>query len=137
MANIFRTAYNRLVHRRTSTGVYFDPDEFGIAIPDMSYTPREIIQRFTMGTLPNIGMSEFIQDMDEVELARLLDDDDVIELDDDVLFRNQQLGERYSYLSKLIKESNETLRKNLASEQTSRVQEGTASASGESKNASE
>lgn len=136
MANIFRTAYNRLFHGRTSSGVYFDPDELGIAIPDMSYTPREIIQRFTMGTLPNIGMSELIQDMDEVSLARLLDDDDVMEVENDRLLMNQQIGEKYSELISFINSSNETLRKNLAPKQASELQEGTSPASGKSENAS-
>ena len=94
MANIFRTAYNRIVGRDTKTQ-YFDPDKLGIAVPDMSYSPREIIERFTMGTLPNIGIPELIQDMDEVELARLLDGDDVEELENDKLLMNQQLGEKY------------------------------------------
>lgn len=125
MANIFRTAYNRLVHGRTSSGVYFDPDDLGIAVPDMSYTPREIIQRFTMGTLPNIGIPELIQDMDEVELARLLEDDDVVELENDKLLMNQQLGEKYNTLSNMIKESHETLRKNLAAKQAADLQKGT------------
>lgn len=132
MANIFRTAYNRLVHGRTSTGVYFNPDDLGIAIPDMSYTPREIIQRFTMGTLPNIGIPELIQDMDEVELARLLEDDDVLEVENDNLIMNQQLGEKYNTLFNMIKESHETLRKNLAGKREISSQEGTDASSGES-----
>lgn len=136
MANIFRTAYNYLTCKKSS-GVYFDPLDEGVAIPDMSYTPREIIERFTMGTLPNIGLNELIQDMDEVSLARLLDGDDVVEVENDKLLMNQQLGETYNQLSTYIKESNEILRKNLASQQASELQTGASQASGKSKDASE
>lgn len=135
MANIFRTAYNRIVGRDTKTQ-YFDPDKLGIAVPDMSYSPREIIERFTMGTLPNIGIPELIQDMDEVELARLLDGDDVEELENDKLLMNQQLGEKYSRLQTLIQQSNETVRQAMVTKQTSSLQEGGTSSHSESGNES-
>lgn len=136
MKNIFRTAYNRVVGKDTKTQ-YFDPEKLGIAVPDMSYSPREIIERFTMGTLPNIGIPELIQDMDEVELARLLDGDDVEELENDKLLMNQQLGEKYFRLQTLIQQSNETVRQTMAAKQTDSIQEGAISSQSEAGNAPE